>query len=379
LTPPPRWQSFANLPDDGHELIRPTRNRTSAIVPRFSPEQAQDLAARHYDLRVTAHELPSYIDQNFHLLDAAGAEYVLKISNTTEDQDFLDAQVSALEFLQAKPGRLETPRAVPSSAGEYVGREGAHALWLVTFLQGMPLAEVSELPEGLHRDLGRGLGDLDRRLAGFDHPAARRIYHWDLRNAPGVVPFTDHISDATGRKTVRSSLGRFETWVLPAVDRLPFQIIHNDANDYNILTSEDRAVVRIIGLLDFGDMVWTARACEPAIAMMYPMMTADDPLVAAAEVLAGYHESQALERAEIRLIPHLIEARLCVSVTMSSYQRRLDPDNAYLSVSEAPAWRLLDWMSTTPPARWVETFEDACASVRPIEGNASPERAMDEA
>jgi len=359
--------------------MSPTRNRTSAIVPRFSPEQARDLAARHYDLRVTACELPSYIDQNFHLLDAAGAEYVLKISNTAEDPGFLEAQVSALEFLQAKPGRLETPRAVLCSAGERVGREGAHALWLVAYLQGKPLAEVSERPEGLHRDLGRGLGDLDRRLAGFDHPAARRIYHWDLRNAPAVVPFTDHISDSTGRKTVRSSLGRFETWVLPAVDRLPFQVIHNDANDYNILTCEDRAVVRISGLLDFGDMVWTARACEPAIAMMYPMMTADDPLVAAAEVLAGYHESQALERAEIRLIPHLIEARLCVSVTMSSYQRRLDPDNAYLSVSEAPAWRLLDWMSATPPARWVETFEDACASVRPIEGNASPERATDEA
>lgn len=359
--------------------MSPTRNRTSAIVPRFSPEQAQDLAARHYDLRVTVRELPSSIDQNFHLRDAAGAEYVLKISNTTEDPGFLEAQVSALEFLQSKPGRLDTPRAVPCSTGERVSREGAHALWLVTYLQGKPLAEVSEQPEGLYRDLGRGLGDLDGRLAGFDHPAARRIFRWDLMSAPGVVPFTDHISDSDGRKTVRSSLGRFETWVLPAVDRLPFQVIHNDANDYNILAHEDGAAVRISGLLDFGDMVWTARACEPAIAMLYPMMTADDPLVAGAEVLAGYHESLALDRAEIRLIPHLIEARLCVSVTVSSYERRLDPDNAYLSVSEATAWRLLDWMSTTPPARWVETFEDACASVRPIEGNASPERAADEA
>ena len=68
--------------------MSPTRNRTSAIVPRFSLEQAQDLAARHYDLRVTARELPSYIDQNFHLLDAAGAEYVLKILNTTGGSDF---------------------------------------------------------------------------------------------------------------------------------------------------------------------------------------------------------------------------------------------------------------------------------------------------
>jgi hypothetical protein len=83
--------------------------------------------------------------------------------------------------------------------------------------------------------------------------------------------------------------------------------------------------------------------------------------------------------AEIRVIPHLIAARLCVSVTMSAYQRGRDPDNAYLAVSEAPAWRLLDWMSKTPRARWFETFEEACESVRPIKGNATPERATDEA
>ena len=287
--------------------------------------------------------------------------------------------MSALEFLHERTGRLDTPRAVPCLTGESVIREGEHALWLVTYLQGKPLAEVSDRPEGLHRDLGRGLGDLDRRLEDFDHPAVRRTHRWDLRNAPGVVPFTDHISNSDGRKTVRSSLGRFETWVLPAVNRLPFQVIHNDANDYNILAREVGGAVRISGLLDFGDMVWTARACEPAIAMVYPMMTADDPLLAGADVLAGYHELRALERAEIRLIPHLIEARLCVSVTMSSYRRSLDPDNEYLSVSEASAWRLVDWMSATPPARWAETFEDACASVRPIEGNTSPERATDEA
>jgi Ser/Thr protein kinase RdoA (MazF antagonist) len=178
---------------------------------------------------------------------------------------------------------------------------------------------------------------------------------------------------------VRAALTRFKSEVLPQVERLPFQVIHGDANDHNILVEGEGPASRISGLLDFGDLVWTARACEPAIAMTYAMLTAADPLEAGALVLAGYHEALGLSRTEIHLLPHLIEARLSVSVTMSAYRRGQDPANEYLSLSEAPAWRLIDWMSTTLPSRWTQTFEDACASSRPIEGNAVPERATDEA
>ena len=355
-----------------------TRDRTSAIVPRLSPRQAQNLAAREYDLRVTVRELPSYIDQNFHLRDEAGAEYVLKISNSDEDSGFLEAQVSALDLLQARPGRIQTPRVIPCSTGESVTSEGNHSVWLLTFLPGRLLAHVSEQPDRLLHELGRGLGDLDRRLADFDHPAARRFHRWDLRHAPGAAALSDHITDHARREAVRSTLERFASTVLPDVERLPFQVIHNDANDYNLLVEGEGLEARVRGLLDFGDLLRTARACEPAIAMTYAMSTAADPLRAGAQVLAGYHESLALARSEIRAIPHLIEARLCVSVTMSSYRRGLDPGNAYLSASEAPVRRLFDWISVNPPSRWIGAFEDACASIHPIEEDASRQRATDE-
>jgi Ser/Thr protein kinase RdoA (MazF antagonist) len=315
---------------------------------------------------VTARELPSYVDQNFRLRDRSGAEYVLKIMNSGEDPSLLDAQVSALELLQSIPGRFETPRVVPCSAGSAVTREGRHSVWLVTYLSGQLLAEVDQPSDGLLHGLGYGLGELDRRLAEFDHPGARRIHPWDLRNAPGALSFTDHIEDTAGRNTVRSRLERYESEVLAHVDRLPFQVIHNDANDYNLLVEGSGVDTRVSGLLDFGDMTWTARACEPAIAMAYPMMSAAAPVEAAAQVVAGYHEAFPLDRVEIRAIPYLIEARLCVSVTMSAYRRALDPGNTYLAVSEAPAWTLLEWMSTNPPDRWIDILEDACASVRPL-------------
>lgn len=319
------------------------------------------------------------MDQNFRLRDETGTEYVLKIMNAGEDPAFLEAQVSALALLQSVPGRLRTPRVVPSSAGLTTTREGSHAVWLVTYLPGQVLADLSEPPKDLLHDLGAGLGDLDRRLAGFEHPGTRRIYRWDLRNAPGARSFTEHIADAVSREAVKSSLSWFESRVLPEVDRLPFQVIHNDANDHNLLVEGEGPDARVTGLLDFGDLVWTARACEPAIAMAYPMMTAADPVEAGAHVLAGYHEALCLDRQEIRAIPYLIEARLCVSVTMSAYRRELDPDNTYLAVSEAPAWNLLDWMFTHPPSRWIDAFEDACASLRTIGNQDASERATDEA
>lgn len=322
---------------------------------------------------MTARELPSYVDQNFRLRDTEGAgDFVLKISNSEEDPNVLEAQVAALQLLQSTPGHLKTPVVIPCSAGQSLTREGDHSVWLVGFLEGRLLSDLAEPTDDLWHELGRGLGDVDRRLAGFDPPAARRAHGWDLRHAPGVLEHTDQIKDPRGREYVRKSLGRFGAEVLPELERLPFQVIHNDANDHNVLVEGDGAAARACGLLDFGDLVWTARVCEAGIAATYAMLCATDPLAAGARVLAGYHETLALERAEIRLVPYLIEARLCVSVTMSSYRRTMDPRNEYLSVSEAAAWRILDWMSAIPPARWAETLEDACASVRPIGGNATP-------
>ncbi len=352
-------------------------HRTDAIVPRLSLGQAREFAARHYGLDATARELPSYVDQNFHLLDASGAEYVLKIYNSDEDPGFVDAQISALRHVAGRASALATPRIIPCLDGAPATRAGEHEVCLGSYLPGRPLADFPHPSPGLLRELGRGLGELDARLESFTHPALKRPFRWDLRQASRALEFVGHIEDAAGREAVRERLEQFESEVLPIVDRLPFQSIHNDANDHNVLVLESGEAR--LGLVDFGDIVWTARVCEPSIAMAYAMSKAESPVQAGAELLAGYHESLALGMAEIRVIPHLIAARLCVSVTMSAYQRGRDPDNAYLAVSEAPAWRLLDWMSKTPRARWFETFEEACESVRPIKGNATPERATDEA
>ncbi len=317
--------------------------------------------ARHYGLDATASELPSYIDQNFLVRTRQASRYVLKVANSDEDPSFLDAQVRALEHLGSGSGTLKTPRLVRCLNGGRIASAGNHAVWLITFVSGRPLAELSHPSPALLRKFGRGLGGLDARLASFSHPGLHRHLRWDLVRAAETLELTADIEDAAGRDAVRRRLSDFAAEVLPVLRELPAQPIHNDANDRNVLIEGGGDSM---GLVDFGDLVLTARVCEPAIAMAYAMMGPDDPLRVGKALLAGYHEALPLEEAEIRLVPDLIAARLCVSVTLSAHERRRDPDNDYVAVSEASAWRLLERLSAIQPEQWVATFAHAVEDVQ---------------
>jgi len=116
------------------------------------------------------HELPSSIDQNFRL-DALEKSFVLKISNSAELPEYLDAQIRALEHLARTPGfALHVPEVVRCSDGGAVVQAGRHRVWLVTWLDGVPIA----------------------RLAGFDVPAVHREFRWGNRSATDIhwVPWS---------------------------------------------------------------------------------------------------------------------------------------------------------------------------------------------
>ena len=206
------------------------------------------------------------------------------------------------------------------------------------------MAEARPRRPELLESFGRALGELDLRLAAFSHAAVHRDLRWDLRNAPAVRPLLEYVETPARRKLVAARLDRAEEEVLPRLRKTRAQVIHNDANDYNILV--DTSGTALTGILDFGDMVHTHLVCEPAVAMAYLMMNDSDPISAARHFLAGYQSACPLTEAEILLLPDLIITRLCVSVVLSAHARSSRPKNTYLTVSEAPAWRLLEVLRT---------------------------------
>jgi 4-aminobutyrate aminotransferase-like enzyme/Ser/Thr protein kinase RdoA (MazF antagonist) len=334
--------------------------------PIFTKEEARRLTFEMYGLHVEANTLPGERDCNFHLKNEAGQEFVLKIASTAEQRDTLDLQNKAIERLAALDPSLLLPRVRFTTGGESIATltnaSGTiHFARLLTYVPGKVLAETKPHTPELLYSLGSIIGKMDRALQDFTHPAAHRILRWDLQHTLWIRDYLQYIEQPEQRTIVERFLSQFESQVLPMAPVLRMSIIHNDANDYNVLVhataEESRQVVSVV---DFGDMVYTYTVCEPAIAAAYAMLHKADPLAAAAHVVAGYHEAFPLSDSEIEALYPLICARLCISVVNSAYQQKVEPQNDYLTISKQPAWKLLEQLVDLHPRLAHYTFRHAC-------------------
>jgi len=340
-------------------------------APHFSPVQASQFAATLYNLSATATPLASERDQNFLLTSTDGRHYVLKIANAQEAYAVLDLQNQALMHV-AVQSEIAVAQVQPTVDGQTIAtlageNEAHHFVRLLTYLPGKPLATVKPHAPALLHNLGDYLGQLDRALATFDHPAADRELQWDLQHASAVIKrHKDAIADPARRQLVEQMLTRFEHHTAPLLANLRTSIIHNDGNDYNVLVGDrpdDGLLGRaklVTGVIDFGDMVRTYTVCEPAIAAAYAMLHKANPLAAAVELVRGYHAVYPLTPTEIAVLYPLICMRLCMSVCLSAHQQALQPANRYLSISEAPAWALLEALMALSPDFAHYTLRQAC-------------------
>src|SRR5215510_13807978 len=332
--------------------------------PSFSFEEATALARDLYGLDAAASRLPIERDQNVLLQDRSGEKYVLKIANALEDRALLDAQQQAMARVaeRAPLGQRIAPTRSGALLSEIRSAFGMrHFVWMVDWLPGVALGDLKRHSPELLRDLGRRVGRIDRALADFDHPAIHRDFHWDLANGLSIVrEYESLIMDAETRKLVVKFAAEFERDVAPILPRLRKSAIHNDANDYNVIVragddphAKSQGVVgqnvvgqnvvgqnvvgqNVVGLIDFGDLVHSFTVGDLAVAIAYAMLNKPDPLAVAAEIVKGYHSEYALVEDEIAALFGLARLRLCMSVCIGAHQRRLRPDDDYLTISQRP-------------------------------------------
>jgi len=275
----------------------------------------------------TARRLPSERDKNYLLTGDSGQQFVLKIANAAESRAFLEAQNAVLEYLSE---RVPFCQRVIGEISEFEG----HLVRVVTYLPGVPLAEIKIHTPGLLHDLGQKLGQLSRALAGFDHPAVHRDFHWDLANGNRVVnEYAPLIEDAGLRKLVLKC--RFE----PEIE-LRRNVIHGDANDYNVLVDPESMTVS--GLIDFGDMVYSFTVGDLAIALAYVVLGQGDPR----DVIVGYMSEFGLLDEEREALWPLVRLRLAMSVCIAAHQIRKHPENEYLRISQRAIEEVLPRMFT---------------------------------
>jgi 4-aminobutyrate aminotransferase-like enzyme len=151
--------------------------------------------------------------------------------------------------------------------------------------------------------------------------------------------------------------------VKPALASVRESIVHNDANDHNVLVTVADDGPRVSGIVDFGDLIHTSVVSDLAIALAYVMMDKPDPITAAAHVVAGYHDSFPLREEELHLVLPLARTRLAVSVVNAAIQADIAPENEYLQVSTAGAWDLLQRLDEVPDALAECRFRHACGLI----------------
>jgi ethanolamine-phosphate phospho-lyase len=291
-------------------------------------------------------KLAGYENINY-LVKTSDSKYILKTYPFHDNlYDLLLAESEVLEKLQ-NAGHY--PRPVKTTTGASVKiidhQENRIIIRLLTFLEGSFLAKVEHAPQ-LFKSFAAFLAELDVQLNGLkNYTIQSRKFEWDLQYLNLNEPYVEEIQNPSDRKLVKYFMQQYKEIVMPEIPNLRKSIIHNDANDWNVLVQNDK----ISGIIDFGDITYGPMINELAVAITYAMMGKDDPIEWACFVTSAYHQKIPLEEQEIDLLYYLIAGRLCISVINSAHSKKMDPANEYISVSEKPAWELLKkWLKINP-------------------------------
>lgn len=311
--------------------------------PKFSIQAAENIAQDVFGIRASAHTLPSERDQNFKLVASDGEAYILKIAHPDETRAVLEFENTALERLARVTGLRVFPRVLAARSSEDIAvvrdeNDAAFFVRLLTFLPGTALAQVKNPGAALLYDLGLTIGKMDLALAPLEHPAMVRFMQWDAAHAPLLIQQNMPLAAGDERRArLENFLVRYQQYAAPHLPALRRTVVYNDANDHNVLIAGER----VSGVVDFGDMLHSYTVNDVAIACAYAMLDKEDPFAVAREIVRGYQEAFPPTWDERAVLPELILLRLALSVSICARQKMQEPDNPYIVISEAPAWKLL--------------------------------------
>jgi 4-aminobutyrate aminotransferase-like enzyme/Ser/Thr protein kinase RdoA (MazF antagonist) len=328
----------------------------------ISEQQAMQIAHTFFGLSGKITRLTGELDFNFKI-DTGETSFVLKVARPDVDEAYIDFQQKIIAQVAERNPLIRTPRIIPDrgqqTVSTWMDEAGlARKIRLLTWTDGRLWSSVHPHTEGLLYSLGEQAGLITQALSGFDHPKAHRSIHWDIDRGDWTF---EHIHLFSDRQAELAAFfqNRFRE-LLPALARLRKGVIHNDANDNNIVVSSDLVDPQVLAIIDYGDAVFSSLINDLAVAIAYAIMDKPDPLAAALLILSGYHHRFSLLEDELEALYTLVAMRLIISVTKSAINKRLEPDNVYLLISEKSAWELLEkWAQINPTLAYCH-FRAAC-------------------
>ena len=318
-----------------------------------------------YDFDAELTPLYGELDDNFLAVSGCGEKRVLKIMHVGCEEQRVDLQCQAMAHLAKNTAELNLPRVIATKAGElYTVAEidgNDRLVWSLRYCSGTLLEEHTPRTDDLMKSFGCTMGLLDVGLKSFAHPAMKPGNQWELTRAAESRSHIKHLAGDTAGQ-IDGVLRRFEHVTAEKLRRLPRSVIHNDANDGNVLVNvRDDGTAVVDGLIDFGDMSYQPTICEVAIALAYVVQDKDDPLRFCTRFLEGYNEVNPLGSDEIAVLFDLITARLAVSIAIAAAARFEDPEDAFGNQDKGPAIGALSLLADISPRVAECLFRQACS------------------
>ncbi len=287
--------------------MHPVLAELVAGFERLPEPEATELLAERYGLRAERLErLDTERDDTFRFT-AGGRDLVLKVAHPQDSEAIVDLQVRALVHAAETDPELPLQTIVRTVDGELATVWNGRVARVYSWMEGTLARGLAPTPRQLHA-AGAMLGRLSRALADFEHPAADRELAWDLTRLP-------ILRELEPNEATAEIIDRVERRVLPALDGLPHQVIHNDFHPGNLLVDPAQPAY-VTGILDFGDTVRSARINDLGVALAYLTM-GSSPWEAARPFIAGYETVVPLLDRERALLPHLVSARLVQRVLIN--------------------------------------------------------------
>ncbi len=303
-------------------------------------------------------QLDGYENLNY-LVETATGKFVFK---TYKNDDYLNDLVKAendvLLFLN-KQDNGKYPKPVRFADGSYVKIliiSGEKRICrMLSFIEGVFFGDTKPT-EKLFSSFGIFLAEMDTELQKLNNYTIRaRKWEWDIQYLDLNRKYINDIPDTEDRKVINYFFQQYEENVRPMLPELRNRIIHNDANEWNILVKNGK----VSGIIDFGDIAYSPLINELAVAITYACYDKANPLDWASVILKSYHSKIPLKENEIRVLYYLVAARLSISICNSFHSKKVNPGNSYASVSEKYALQMLHRWLTISPVKAENIFREA--------------------
>lgn len=333
----------------GEEILRKLRK------PQFSPEQVSDIVDKLWGLKITSsRQLDSYDDCNYYFETSNTRKFILKIYNGAENPETIEGFAHLFTYIASQQLYYKFPTILPSINNaliEYVQGDFYFGARLFSFIEGVTLQDIPCTIDHFQQ-LGTMLATFTLSMKDFYHASFTRVHAWDLKQFDSVVPFIEAVEEEEIQTIILAVHAEFSGPLRSDAEHFRWSVIQGDCNGANIIV--DPSSKQVIGLIDFGDAVYTWTLNDIATAMCYALLTElgkenEANKYKILEVLfKSYTHIFPLNAYEVKHLKTLVCVRLSLSTAIGAYSIQQNPEDEYLKLHAIPAKKALEFVWNAP-------------------------------